>query len=126
MDLRQDRPGEHLYIRSISEQGIQVVDQWHTGPLVLSAQELVTDWPVREFAEITEHSLQPVFAMNPDVVLLGTGATQKFLPPELMVALYERGIGAETMTTDAACRTFNVLVSEERRVVAALLPVNSE
>ena len=61
--------------------------------------------------------------MQPEVVLIGTGKKQLFLPPKLMVMFYQEGIGFEVMTTDAACRTFNVLVSEGRNVVAALMPV---
>ena len=68
------------------------------------------------------HHLLSIFEMKPEVVLLGTGAKQVFLPPQLMMQFYNKGIGIEVMTTDAACRTFNVLVSEGRNVLAALMP----
>lgn len=58
----------------------------------------------------------------PEVVLIGTGATQTFLPPTVTSALLSLGIGIETMTTHAAARTYNILMSEERRVLALLLP----
>jgi uncharacterized protein len=57
------------------------------------------------------------------VVLMGTGTRQQFPPVERMMEFYRRGIGAEVMSTAAACRTFNVLVSEQRLVVAALMPL---
>jgi uncharacterized protein len=78
---------------------------------------------VQSFDQLTAAQLQPIFALQPDVVLIGTGTRQRFLSGALMVAFFNRGIGTETMTTHAACRTFNILVAEHRRVVAALLPV---
>jgi uncharacterized protein len=59
--------------------------------------------------------------MEPEVVLLGTGRKQAFPAPRLLKTFYQRGIGFEAMTTEAACRTFNVLVSEGRTAVAALI-----
>lgn len=58
----------------------------------------------------------------PEVVLIGTGSQQTFLPPEATMPLLSMGIGVETMTTQAAARTYNILMSEERRVLAILLP----
>ena len=123
MDLTLHRPGDHLYIHSMSSGGIGVADEIHKGPLLLSASTLLTDWPVNTPAELAEIHLQPIFELEPDIVLIGTGSRQVFPPPELMMAFYSRGIGVEVMNTEAACRTFNVLVSEERRVVAALMPL---
>jgi len=125
MDLTLQKPGDHLFIRAISDRAIRVVDDWHEGPLILSAERLITDWAVTDVGDISEALLEPVFDLGPDIVLLGTGARQHFLPAELMMAFYRRGIGAEVMSTHAACRTFNVLVSEDRRVVAVLLPLQN-
>lgn len=121
MDLTLQRPGSHHYIRAISEQGIRVGDEWYEGPLILSAETLIGNWSVGGIGDIDEAALGPVFDLDPEIVLLGTGPRQIFLPAELMMNFYSRGIGVEVMATPAACRTFNVLVSEERRVVAALL-----
>lgn len=125
MDLTLQRPGSHHYIRSVSEEGIRVGDEWYQGPLILSAEALISNWGVEGINDIDEAALGPVFELEPEIVLLGTGDRQIFLPAELMMVFYSRGIGAEVMATPAACRTFNVLVSEERRVVAALLPGRS-
>ena len=125
MDLRWDKPGQHLFVREVSERGIRVVDDWYTGSLLISASTLVADWPARDFESLDESLLEPIFQLQPDVVLIGTGSQQKFLPAERMVDFYRRGIGVETMTTHAACRTFNILVAEQRPVVAALLPLDA-
>lgn len=126
MDLTLERPGDHLYIRSVSETGIRVADRMVTGSLIVSSTELVTDWEVSRLEQLDEDSLEPVFALEPEVVLLGTGSRQIFPEPELMMSFHRRGIGIEVMATPAACRTFNVLVSERRNVVAALLPPGAQ
>ncbi len=70
--------------------------------------------------QLTESHIEALVALKPEVILLGTGAVQYFPPPDILAALYAQRIGLEVMTTDAACRTFNVLVSEGRAVLAAL------
>ena len=125
MDLTLQKPGDHLFVRSVSEQGIRVGDTWHVDALILSAEHIDPAWDIRTFAQLDTTRLQAIFALAPDLVLLGTGAYQHFLPAELQIEFYRRGIGVEAMATQAACRTFNVLVSEGRRVVAALLPPNA-
>jgi len=126
MDLTLQNPGDHLFIRSVSDAGIQVVDDFYQSSLILSAREIIPDWSVKSVDEIEQWHLEKVLKLNPEVVLIGTGNSQAFLPPELMMFFYSRNIGIEVMSTDAACRTFNVLVSESRNVVAALIPWSPE
>ena len=123
MDLTLEKPGDHHYVRSSSVKGILIGEEYFRTSLLLSADQLRGDWPPAHVDELQEAHLQAVFEMQPEVVLIGTGKKQLFLPPKLMVMFYQEGIGIEVMTTDAACRTFNVLVSEGRNVVAALMPV---
>jgi len=122
MDLTFQKPGDHLFVRSVSDAGIQVVDNFYKEALILSAREIIPGWPVKSVEDIEQRHLEQVLELEPEVVLIGTGARQTFLPPVLMMFFYSRNIGIEVMSTDAACRTFNVLVSESRKVVAALLP----
>ncbi len=123
MDLTLQRPGDHLFIKAISAEGIQVGEEWYSGPLIISATSLVTDWDTRSVGDLHPHSFDQIFELGPEVVLMGTGTRQQFPPVELLMEFYRRGIGVEAMTTTAACRTFNVLVSEQRLVVAALMPL---
>ncbi|MGD9020490.1 MAG: Mth938-like domain-containing protein [Lysobacterales bacterium] len=124
MEFHLEVPGHHHFIRSIGERGIRINDDYHTGALIVSAEKIIPGWAVESVGDIDQASLQPVFELDPDVVLIGTGATQVFLPPETQMLFYRRGIGFEVMSTDAACRTFNVLVAEGRPVAAALLPIS--
>jgi len=121
MDLTLERPGDHLFIRSVSERGIQVVDDYYNKSIIVSTKQVIPDWPVNSVENITEQQLEKVLNLQPELVLIGTGARQAFLPPRQMMFFYSRNIGIEVMTTDAACRTFNVLAAESRNVVAALI-----
>ena len=124
MELTLDHPGDSLFIRSVSDQGIRVEDTMYRQPIIVSAAELITEWPATSAEGFTEALLQPIIDLQPEIVLIGTGRKQVFLPPELMMFFYRREVGFEVMTTAAACRTFNVLISEARNAVAALLPID--
>jgi len=121
MDLTLEQPGDHLFIRSVSARGIQVVDDFYNSSIIVSTKQVTPHWPVNSVENITEQHLEKVLDLQPELVLIGTGAKQAFIPPRQLMFFYSRNVGVEVMTTDAACRTFNVLVSESRNVVAALI-----
>ncbi len=81
----------------------------------------VAAWAVASFDELLAEHFEHLLTYQPEVVIFGSGARLRFASPALTRALIERGIGVETMDTAAACRTYNVLASEGRSVVAALL-----
>ena len=121
--LSLDPPGEHLFIRAVSADGVRIGDTLYTGALAIAAETLIENWGPCRLEDLEEAHLEAILGLDPEVVLLGTGARQAFLPPAQLAPFYRRGVGIELMTTDAACRTFNILASEGRRVVAALLPI---
>jgi uncharacterized protein len=81
----------------------------------------VQPWPAESFEALTPAHFERIAALQPELVIFGSGARMRFAPPALLRMLIERRIGVECMDTAAACRTYNVLVSEQRSVVAALL-----
>jgi uncharacterized protein len=109
----------------VSETSIRIVEQDYEGAIILSPEKLIDDWPITSFSMLEAEHLDPVFELQPEIVIIGTGKQQALLSPELMIAFYRRGIGVEAMNTAAAARTFNVLVSEERNVAAILMPPSS-
>lgn len=123
MEFNLEVPQNQFFIRSVSEKGIRVDQQWFSRPFIISGQRIVPDWQVKTVDDIDEVSLQAVFELEPEVILIGTGARQVFLPPATQIHFFRRNVGFEVMSTDAACRTFNVLAAEGRHVVAALLPI---
>jgi uncharacterized protein len=116
-------PQNQFFIRSVSAAGIRVDQEIFVNPFIISGQRIVPQWNVESIDDINEESLQAIFDLEPEVILIGTGDSQIFLPPATQVHFFRRNFGFEVMTTDAACRTFNVLVAEGRHVVAALLPL---
>jgi uncharacterized protein len=92
------------------------------GGLLVPWQGPVRAWPVGRFETLQAEHFDAVLALRPELVILGSGARLRFPSPALYRALIEARIGLESMDTSAACRTYNVLAAEGRRVVAALLP----
>ena len=89
--------------------------------LVLLPDAVVEGWAPNGFAALTEEDFAGLLAHKPEMVLLGTGERQQFPHPRLLRALSDARVGVEVMDTRAACRTFNILVAEDRRVAAALV-----
>ena len=100
---------------------IRVGDTVIRSSAILSADRLVLDWPPRRVETLAAADLQAVLALKPDIILLGTGERQVFPPREVLAVVQKTGVALEVMDTRAACRTYNVLVQEGRRVAAAVL-----
>ena len=101
--------------------GVRVNGVEHRSSVVVPWAGEVVAWPVAAFEALTEAHFAALAALAPEVVVFGSGARIRFPNPTLLRVLMERRIGIETMDTPAACRTYNVLLAEGRRVVAALL-----
>lgn len=95
----------------------------HASPVIVTIYKVFA-WPVADLSALTLESLAPAREAGIDILLLGCGATAAMVPPELRQTLRKEGISLDAMGTGAACRTFNVLSAEARRVAAALLPVS--
>ncbi len=91
-----------------------------TGSCIISAAGLIDDWPPQRLTELCVEHLQVIKELEPEVLLIGSGSRMRFPSSEQLGALVRLGIGHEVMDTAAACRTYNVLVGEGRKVVAAL------
>ena len=89
--------------------------------VLVTPERVVTGWTAGGFDTLTEADFAALTELKPEVVLLGTGASLRFPHPRLTRALTDAGIGVEVMDTPAACRTFNILAAEGRRVVAAVI-----
>jgi uncharacterized protein len=89
--------------------------------IVLLPDSVVQGWTPAGFDALTEQDFARLLAYKPEIVLLGTGSTQRFPHPRVLAPLTAQRIGVEVMDTRAACRTFNILIAEGRRVAAALI-----
>lgn len=117
--------GNHL-ITAYAEDYIEINRHRYNNSLLVMANKLIPDWssspdqPVA-FDHLTEKNFEEIAALKPEVVLLGSGKTHRFLHPRTYYPLTQQGIPLECMTTAAACRTYNILMSEGRNVAAVLL-----
>jgi uncharacterized protein len=93
----------------------------HSGHLLVSSQGTSLPWVVRDFESLDASHFEALLALKPELVLFGSGSHIRFPQPHWLQSLYSQRIGVETMDTQAACRTFNFLAGEGRKVVAALL-----
>lgn len=91
--------------------------------LIVTPAKLITEWEPREFSDLTEDNFGLLIDLHPELILLGTGGSHKFPHPSLTGSIMQRRIGLEAMDTAAACRTYNILMAEGRRVVAALFMI---
>lgn len=120
MQVTRDNSAVH-FIRAWEPGRVRIAERWIVGNLIVAAERVVEGWLPVNPAAITLADLVPALAFEPTIVLLGTGTDHRVPDVELMAELAGRAVGLEIMSTPAACRTFNVLLQEERRVVAALL-----
>lgn len=95
----------------------------HRRSLLVTPDHLIIDWPPQSFGDLLEEHFDRIRELNPEVVVLGTGARLQFPRTADTRALIQANIGLEAMDTGAACRTYNILMQDGRRVVAALLMI---
>lgn len=119
MKFELDDSSDPLLVRAYGPDHLVVADQRITAPVVIAGSRLLTDLLPPRMAELDASHLRALAALGAEIVILGTGARQVFLAPELLETLESRGVGLETMDTAAACRSYNVLRSEDRAVALA-------
>jgi uncharacterized protein len=107
-------------IRGYSDSEVRIGPHTVRGSCIVTADTLITQWEPQSFAELEAAHLGALLALTPELVVIGSGPTQQFASGEIRALLSSRGVGLEVMQLGAACRTFNVLVQEERRVAAGL------
>ena len=121
MQLNLERPDYNWFLRGADGTHALVNDRVLVKSFCMAPDSLIEDWPVPAAKAMTPTDLEPLLALEPELVVLGTGAVQVFPPAAVMAACLSRGIGIEVMTNAAAARTFSVLAGEGRRVVAGFI-----
>ena len=123
MDITPLVPEGRQVIESYGTDGFRINGERYPDPIIVWPERVVP-WPVSGIEAAAIETLDPLFSAEPriEILLIGCGATFALAPAALRAALGKRGIALESMDTGAACRTYNVLMAEDRRVAAALLP----
>lgn len=121
MRFAEDDTAGRYRIRAYAPGQVTVNDETLTCSLIVGPDRLIRDWPPQAFEDLTAGHLALALALEPEILILGTGDRLRFPSPRLTGEIQQRGIGVEVMDTAAACRTYNILLGERRRVAAALL-----
>ncbi len=121
MPLAEDIVTSRHRFSSYGSGSVTINEDVYRQSLVLTASLIHHPWPVNSLTDLSPESLACVFETNPAVVLLGTGDQQRFPDAKTFALFGERGIGLEVMNNGALCRTFNILVAEDRTVTAAVI-----
>lgn len=121
MQLTLETPDFRYVVRGVDAGAVRVNERRLDASFLLAPDTLVEGWRPRDAAGLRPDDMDAVLAMAPALVLLGSGRNLVFPSPAVLAACLTRGIGIEVMDNAAAARTFNVLATEGRRVVAAFL-----
>ena len=121
MHLNLENPDHEFFLRGADGRVALVNDRRIERSFVLAPNRLIEDWAVGDVRALSIDDLAPLLELQPELIVLGCGASQAFPPPATLAACLSRGIGLESMTNAAAARTFNVLAGEGRRVVAGFV-----
>jgi uncharacterized protein len=121
LKLHLDQPANINALTAYGPGYVQVNQTRHGGSLIVMPTQLIENWRPRAFEDLSDEDFIELAKLPVEIILLGTGEQLRFPHPKLTRALMEKRIGLESMSTAAACRTYNILMGEGRAVAAALL-----
>ena len=120
MKFAEDHNSANYKISAYDHDSIGINGLPHKQSLVLSPMEVLDGWTPSQYSDLEADHLDAIYAMKPEIIILGTGLKQVFPAAEILRRFAKEQIGYEIMDTQAACRTFNILMAEGRNVVAGL------
>lgn len=126
MKIQLDNLGEENTIQAYRPGQVTINHAVYEASVVVTPKRLIPDWPPSRFVDLTPAHFEVITALAPEIVILGTGKQLRFPPARTTRSLIQANIGLEVMDTGAACRTYNILMAEGRRVAAALLMIEDE
>jgi uncharacterized protein len=121
MKLHSSSTQQYQTVTGYFDGGVEINAAPYDYSLIVMPETPPNRWPVASFEDLTEAQFEAIGELAPDVVILGTGERQRFVHPRLVASLSARRIGVECMDNQAACRTYNILMGEGRKVVLALI-----
>ena len=121
MKLHSDSTQQYQTVTGYDASGVEINAEHFNHSLLVMPETPPRPWDVTRFEDLQAAHFEQIAADAPDVVILGTGERQRFVHPRLVASLSARHIGVESMDSQAACRTYNVLMGEGRKVTLALI-----
>lgn len=121
MKLHSTPTQQYQTVTAYDDHGVEINAIYYSHSLIVLPEIKPVAWEVADFDSLTAADFEPINAHRPDVVILGTGERQRFIHPRLIATLTQQHIGVECMDSQAACRTYNILMTEGRKVALALI-----
>jgi uncharacterized protein len=121
MKLHSSSTEKYQTVTGYDQAGVEINAQRFDYSVLVMPEVTPRPWPVTRFEDLTAAHFEAIAADKPDVVILGTGERQRFVHPRLVASLSDQRIGVESMDSHAACRTYNILMGEGRKVTLALI-----
>lgn len=121
MKLHLTQAAGNQLITGYGEGWVEVSAVRYEHSLIVLPNQVITDWEVKDFDNLTAEHFERLAELKPEVVLLGTGKTHRFIHPRQTAPLTAIGVSVECMDTAAACRTYNILMAEGRHVAVGLI-----
>lgn len=121
MKLHASTTKQYQTVTGYDDQGVEINAERYDYSIIVLPETPPRRWDAPDFESLTAEHFEQIELDKPDVVILGTGERQRFVHPRLIAALSSRHIGVESMDSKAACRTYNVLMGEGRKVTLALI-----
>ncbi|MGZ5201449.1 MAG: Mth938-like domain-containing protein [Telluria sp.] len=121
MKLHSQDNQQYQTVTGYDESGVEINAQRYDYSVLVMPETPPRAWPVTRFEDLAEEHFAIIEQDQPDVVILGTGERQRFVHPKLIKAFLARRVGVESMDSHAACRTYNILMGEGRKVTLALI-----
>ena len=100
---------------------VEVNQERHQTSLIITPNQLLLEWPFKTIKDIKENSFEAIESFNIEIILLGTGNIQEHLEPKILEYFSKKNMAIECMNNQSACRTYNILANEERKVLLALM-----
>ena len=121
MKFAQESQDEGYVITAYGENTVSLNGKKFERSLIVANTEFSEDWGITSIDQLADEHIAQILSFEPELVIIGTGSKLVFPPVEIYSAIIKRGIGVDFMDTHAACRTYNILMSEGRGVVAGLI-----
>jgi uncharacterized protein len=121
MDLSLDRPEGYLFVRRVGARSVSLIDRELNDSFLLAPDRAIEHWQVDTAAALDASHVEALLALQPELVILGTGERQVFPAAAFVAGFLRKGVGIEVMDNAAAARTYNLLAGEGRRVVAGFI-----
>ena len=121
MELQLENPSSGYRVRSFAENTIVIGGQVYTESLIVTPEQVFPDWPPRQPNQITIDDLEMILAIEPELILVGTGNALRFPDAGILKGVIRAGIGIDFMDSRAVCRTYNILAAEGRHIAAGII-----